>query len=36
MKSLINNSRLYADDRAHAVFLLLGKGNSVVNDHALP
>jgi hypothetical protein len=30
IQSLINEGRLYADDRANAVFLLLGKGNTVV------
>ena len=30
IQSLFNDGRLYADDRANAVFLLLGKGNSVV------
>ncbi len=30
LQSLINDGRLYADDRANAVFLLLGKGKTVV------
>ncbi len=30
IQSLINDGRLYADDRANAIFLLLGKGKTIV------